>query len=169
MIRLIVADVDGVLSSGEAASFDFAVLQRLAAVNDRARHEPQQPAVTLCTGRPAPYVEVLMQAIHGFYPAIYEHGAGLYMPEPYGFKAHPALTPVMQAQLMELHAMLHDALVATNLAYFQPANRPRSVYSRALASPCTKWRVRLTPGTPVGRCVPRRGGGYVCERHGAWP
>src|SRR5215831_7040108 len=120
MIRLIVADVDGVLWSGEAAPFDFAVLQRLAEVNDRARHEPQDPAVTLCTGRPAPYVEVLMQAIHGFYPAIYEHGAGLYMPAPYGFKAHPVLTPAMQAQLMELYAVLHAALVATDLAYFQP-------------------------------------------------
>ena len=132
MIRLIVADVDGVLSSGEAASFDFLVLQRLAAVNDRARHEPQQSAVTLCTGRPAPYVEVLMQAIHGFYPAIYEHGAGLYVPEPYGFKAHPALTPVMQAQLMELHARLHDALVATDLAYFQPGKSASlSLFARA--------------------------------------
>jgi hydroxymethylpyrimidine pyrophosphatase-like HAD family hydrolase len=120
MIRLIVADVDGVLSPGEAAPFDFAVLQRLAEFNDRARHDPHHPAVTLCTGRPAPYVEVLMQAIHGFYPAIYEHGAGLYVPAPYGFKAHPALTPVMQVQLMELHARLHDALVATDLAYFQP-------------------------------------------------
>jgi hypothetical protein len=120
MIRLMVADVDGVLSPGEAAPFDVAVLQRLAEVNDRARHDPQYLAVTLCTGRPAPYVEVLMQAIHGFYPAIYEHGAGLYIPEPYGFKAHPALTPVVQTQLMELHAMLHDALIATNLAYFQP-------------------------------------------------
>ena len=54
--HLIVAVLDGVLSSGEAAPFDFAVLQRLAEVNDRARHEPQHPAVTLCTGRPAPYV-----------------------------------------------------------------------------------------------------------------
>ena len=120
MIRLMVADVDGVLSLGEAAPFDFAVLQRLAEVNDRARHEPQYPAVTLCTGRPAPYVEVLMQVIHGFYPAIYEHGAGLYLPEPYGFKTHPTLTPVVQAYLMELHAILHEALVATDLAYFQP-------------------------------------------------
>jgi hypothetical protein len=132
MIRLIVADVDGVLSSGEAAPFDAAVLQRLAEVNDRARHEPQHPAITLCTGRPAPYVEVLMQAIHGFYPAIYEHGAGLYMPEPYGFKTHPALTPVMQVQLMALHARLHDALVATNLAYFQPGKSASlSLFARA--------------------------------------
>jgi len=132
MIRLMVADVDGVLSLGEAAPFDLAVLQRLAEVNDRARHEPQYPAVTLCTGRPAPYVEVLMQVIHGFYPAIYEHGAGLYLPEPYGFKAHSALTPVMQAQLMELHVMLHDALVATNLAYFQPGKSASlSLFARA--------------------------------------
>ena len=120
MIHLIVADVDGVLSRGEAAPFDLAMLQHLAEVNDRARHESQYPAVTLCTGRSAPYVEVLMQAIHGFYPALYEHGAGLYVPAPYGFKTHPALTPVMQAQLRELHAVLHEALVATNLAYFQP-------------------------------------------------
>ena len=132
MIRLIVADVDGVLSPGEAAPFDFAVLQRLAEVNDRARHDSQHPAVTLCTGRPAPYVEVLMQAIHGFYPAIYEHGAGLYVPEPYGFKTHPALTPVVQAHLMELHAMLHDALVATDLAYFQPGKSASlSLFARA--------------------------------------
>ena len=37
MIRLVVVDVDGVLSHGEAAPLDFAVLQRLAEFNDRAR------------------------------------------------------------------------------------------------------------------------------------
>jgi hypothetical protein len=61
-----------VLSHGEAAPLDFAVLQRLAELNDRARQDPAYPAVTLRTGRPVPYVEVLMQAIHGRYPAIYE-------------------------------------------------------------------------------------------------
>jgi hypothetical protein len=96
------------------------VLQRLAEYNDRARHEATCPAITLCTGRPAPYVEVLMQAIHGFSSAAYEHGAGLFIPEPYGFKWHPALTPATQAQLMQLHAALQQALVATGLAYLQP-------------------------------------------------
>ena len=69
MIRLLVVDVDGVLSLGEATPLDGTVLQRLAAINDRARHDPTRLALTLCTGRPAPYVEVLMQVIHGFYPA----------------------------------------------------------------------------------------------------
>ena len=120
MIRLLVVDVDGVLSLGEAAPFDGAVLQRLAALNDHARHEPTRLAVTLCTGRPAPYVEVLMQIIHGFYPAIFEHGAGLYIPEPYGFKWHASLTPAVHMQLLQLHSILHDALVATGRAFFQP-------------------------------------------------
>jgi len=120
MIRLLVLDVDGVLSSGEAAPFDGTVLQRLAAINDRARREPTSPAITLCTGRPAPYVEVLTQIIHGFSPAIYEHGAGLYISEPYGFKWHPSLTPAVHRQLMQLHTILHDALGTTGRAFFQP-------------------------------------------------
>jgi len=120
MIRLLVVDVDGVLSLGEAAPFDFTMLQRLAEMNDRARHEPTCPEITLCTGRPAPYVEVLTQIIHGFSPAIYEHGAGLYISEPNGFKWHPTLTPAVHMQLMQLHSLLHDTLVATGRAFFQP-------------------------------------------------
>ena len=132
MMRLIVVDIDGVVSAGEAAPLDFAVLQRLAAYNDSARHDPARPAVTLCTGRPAPYVEVLMQVIHGFYPAIYEHGAGLYVPEPYGFKLHPALTPATQARLLQLQTLLHDALVTADLAYFQPGKSASlSIFARA--------------------------------------
>jgi hydroxymethylpyrimidine pyrophosphatase-like HAD family hydrolase len=120
MIRLVVVDVDGVLSHGEAAPLDFAVLQRLAEFNDRTRQNPASTAVTLCTGRPVPYVEVLMQAIHGRYPAVYENGAGLYIPEPYGFKGHPAITHDIQIRLMRFQTVLHDALVATEQAYFQP-------------------------------------------------
>jgi hydroxymethylpyrimidine pyrophosphatase-like HAD family hydrolase len=132
MLQLIVLDVDGVLSPGEAAPLDFAVLQRLAGYNDRARHDVTCPAITLCTGRPAPYVEVLMQAIHGFSPAVYEHGAGLFIPEPYGFKWHPALTPATQAQLMQLHVALHQALVATGVAYLQPGKSASlSIFSHA--------------------------------------
>src|SRR5438132_8115053 len=101
MIRLLVVDIDGVLSLGEAAPFDGTVLQRLAAVNDRARHDPTHLATTLCTGRPAPYVEVLTQVIHGF-------------------KWHHSLTPTVHMQLMQLHSLLYDAFVATGRAFFQP-------------------------------------------------
>ena len=170
MLRLLVVDMDGVISPGEAAPLDFAVLQRLAACNDSARHDPTRPAVTLCTGRPAPYVEVLMQAIHGFYPAIYEHGAGLYVPEPYGFKLHPTLTPAVQARLMQLQTVLHDTLVAADLAYFQPG-KSASLSLFACAGNVSLHAV--TPGessdTRGTVCVSRRGGGNLREHHGTWP
>jgi hydroxymethylpyrimidine pyrophosphatase-like HAD family hydrolase len=136
MIRLVVVDIDGVVSPGEAAPLDFAVLQRLAALNDSARHDPARPAVTLCTGRPAPYVEVLMQAIHGFYPAIYEHGAGLYVPEPYGFKSYPALTPAIQAQLMQLQTLLHES---ASLSLFARANVPLHAVTQAARRLAQGW------------------------------
>jgi hydroxymethylpyrimidine pyrophosphatase-like HAD family hydrolase len=125
-IRLVVVDVDSVLSHGEAAPLDFAVLQRLAEFNDRARQDPAYPAVTLCTGLPVPYVGVLMQAIHGYSPAVYENGAGLYSPMPYGFKWHPAITRDLQVRLMRVQSLLHDALVDTEQAYFQPG-KPASL------------------------------------------
>jgi hydroxymethylpyrimidine pyrophosphatase-like HAD family hydrolase len=115
-----VTAVDGVLSHGEAAPLDFAVLQRVAEFNDRACRNPTYPSVTVCTGRPVPYVEVLMQAIHAHYPAVYENGAGLYIPQPYGFKWHPALTRATHMWLIRLQTVLHHALVAPTLAYFQP-------------------------------------------------
>jgi HAD superfamily hydrolase (TIGR01484 family) len=120
MIRLVVVDVDGVLTHGEAASLDLTVLQRLAELNDRVHQGPSYPAVTLCTGRPIPYVEVLMQVIHGRYPAICENGAGLYIPEPYGFTWHPAITSTIQSRFRRFQSVLHVALVAADLAYFQP-------------------------------------------------
>ena len=43
MIRLIVVDIDGVVSHGEAAPLDFAVLQRLAEFNDRTRQDRSYP------------------------------------------------------------------------------------------------------------------------------
>jgi hydroxymethylpyrimidine pyrophosphatase-like HAD family hydrolase len=80
MIRLVVLDIDGVLSEGETAPFDHSLMEMLAAINRRAR-AGDGPAVTLCSGRPGPYVEGVMQMIHGHLPAVFETGAGLYLPD----------------------------------------------------------------------------------------
>lgn len=53
------------------------------------RGSPKQPAVTLCSGRPPPYIEVLLQGIEGHLPAVYENGAGLYNPIGYQLTPHP--------------------------------------------------------------------------------
>jgi hydroxymethylpyrimidine pyrophosphatase-like HAD family hydrolase len=117
-IRLLVFDIDGVLTDGEARALDLGLLQELAALNRRARADASQPAVTVCTGRPAPYVEVLLQAIDGHLPGVYENGAGLYVPETYRFLPHPALDG--RQPMGEVRRRLTETLVHSGFAYFQP-------------------------------------------------
>jgi hydroxymethylpyrimidine pyrophosphatase-like HAD family hydrolase len=118
-IRLVLLDVDGVLSAGEAQPLDLALLTSLAEMNRLARADPALPAVTLCTGRPAPYVEVMLQAIDGHLPAVFENGCGLYLPAGYRFLPHPALAAAGWS-LAAVRERLRAALVDTGRVFIQP-------------------------------------------------
>ncbi|MGH2538143.1 MAG: HAD family hydrolase [Candidatus Promineifilaceae bacterium] len=117
-IRLIVCDLDGVLTDGEARPLDLAFFGRLAALNRAARQDPRRPAVTLCTGRPAPYAEALLQAIDGHVPAVFENGAGLYLPQGYRFLPHPALGDL--APIQAARQRIEATLVRQQGASIQP-------------------------------------------------
>ncbi len=88
-IRLMVFDIDGVLTRGEARPVDLWLLEEVAELNRAARADPTRPEVTVYTGRAAPYVEGMLQAIDGHLPGIFENGAGLYVPDGYRFLRHP--------------------------------------------------------------------------------
>src|SRR5437867_117404 len=110
MIRLVVVDVDGCLTAGEGQPLDFQGLARVARANTRSLSDPSVPAVTLCTGRPAPYVEVMHQVVAGHVPALYEHGCGMLVPSPYGFKTHPRITPEVEAEFDAAMRLISDRL-----------------------------------------------------------
>jgi HAD superfamily hydrolase (TIGR01484 family) len=116
-IRLIVFDIDGVLTEGEAHQLDLPLLDTLANMNRIARQQPGNAAVTLCSGRPAPYVECMLQAIGGHHPAIFENGAGLYVPDGYRFLAHPDVIPHSMGAIRQC---LAETLVRSNFAFLQP-------------------------------------------------
>ncbi|MDY6877438.1 MAG: HAD family hydrolase [Chloroflexota bacterium] len=120
MVRLAVVDVDGCLTPGEAGDWNWEALQTLCGLNRQARQGEDVPAVTLCTGRQEPYVEVLMQAIGAYLPGIYENGCGLYFPNGYRFIEHPSITPQVQEALAAVKATLHRQVVTPGLGYFQP-------------------------------------------------
>ncbi|MGB8648222.1 MAG: HAD hydrolase family protein [Anaerolineae bacterium] len=119
-IRLVLIDVDGCLTEGEARPWDFEVLEFVAALNRRARVDATQFAVTLCTGRQEPYVEVFMQAIAGFLPAIYENGGGLFFPSPYHFAESPAIDEKWRELLSVLRRILRRTVVEAGIGQFQP-------------------------------------------------
>jgi hydroxymethylpyrimidine pyrophosphatase-like HAD family hydrolase len=119
-MKLIVLDCDGVISKGEAAPFEAALMARLADLNRRARQDPAVPAVTLNTGRPSPYVEAVMQAIAGWQPALFENGAGLYFPETYQFEISPLVNNDLRLALKAVIDAVDRELVLTGRAYWQP-------------------------------------------------
>lgn len=120
LVRLVLLDVDGCLTPGEAAPLNFPVLERLQALNRRAARDPTVPAVTLCTGRPEPYVELMTQAIAGYLPAIWENGAGLFVPAEYRFKLHPLIDTARLDALSEVRRIVAETLLRPGLAYPQP-------------------------------------------------
>lgn len=112
-IRLIVLDIDGVLSEGEAAPFDLGLLGLLTALNRGKR-----AGVTVCTGRPAAYVEALLQAIDCRLPAVFEGGAGVYLPAAYSFLPHPDLGDLHV--LRETRSLLEAAALRSRRFFLQP-------------------------------------------------
>jgi len=119
-LRLVLADVDGVITRGEGQSAELEILERLAAINATARRNPRVPAVTLCTGRQAPYVELMAQLIGAFLPCIFEHGAGLFMPTTFRYEFDARLGPDYAATLATLRAALDEPLIRTGRAFVQP-------------------------------------------------
>ncbi|HPX86165.1 MAG TPA: HAD hydrolase family protein [Candidatus Hydrogenedentes bacterium] len=78
-VRLIVSDVDGCISSEESCAWDGELFHTFAERCRRASSgESTLAPLTLCTGRPQPYVEVLMKLLDICFPAICESGAVIY-------------------------------------------------------------------------------------------
>ena len=119
-VRLAGVDVDGCLTAGEAGDWNWGALRAIQELNQRARSKRSLPAVTLCTGRQEPYVEVLMQAIGAYMPGVFENGCGLYFPQAYRFALHPSITANTRDALGELKALLQRQVVSPGVGHFQP-------------------------------------------------
>jgi len=117
-IRLVMCDIDGVITRGEGQPVDLPVITRVAALNRAALSDPYVPALTLCTGRQAPYVELMAQLTETFLPCIFEHGAGLFFPRAFRYEFNVA--PDYSAGLARVRAALEPDLLATGRAFVQP-------------------------------------------------
>jgi hydroxymethylpyrimidine pyrophosphatase-like HAD family hydrolase len=119
-ISLIVTDVDGCIGAGEGSAYDLEVIQQLAEMNRAAQRGEPVPAVTLCTGRPGAYVDAMMQMLNGFVPAVFENGAGLYIPEGYRFAWNPIIPRSARKTVLQVRGLLEEAVVDAGIGYFQP-------------------------------------------------
>lgn len=110
--RLIVADVDGCLLPEESASWPWPEVAELARVV-RDLNAGGACALTLCTGRPQPYVECLMKLLDIRVPAIAESGAVIYSLHDNAARPGPGVTRTGVARLRALRDYLEDDVLAS--------------------------------------------------------
>lgn len=106
--KLIVSDVDGCLAPEESAAWD---LEAFASLASRVRAGNAERPFTLCTGRPQPYVEVLMKLLDVRVPAICESGAVFYSLHDNRSVYGPGVTDSKLDELVEIrHFITSDLL-----------------------------------------------------------
>lgn len=89
----IICDIDGCLGPERHDPLDADSLAELAEYNRRAHKDGDRPAITLCSGRPLPYVEGMSRLISNFtLPVIGEMGVWLWHPTDNRYDRDPGIT-----------------------------------------------------------------------------
>lgn len=79
MIQIFVTDIDGCLTKPfESPNWDL--ITQIRDLNRQSRNDEDVPQLTICSGRPLPYVEAVAQWLDIDLPVIFEN-AGLYWPK----------------------------------------------------------------------------------------
>lgn len=90
----VICDIDGCLGPESSAPLDAAALTRIAEHNRFAERDRDRPIVTLCSGRPQPFVECLCRLLSNTtIPCVAEMGVWVFDPRTQGFHLDPAITP----------------------------------------------------------------------------
>jgi hypothetical protein len=113
-------DIDGVVTPGEGRPADLEVLAALREMNALAATDPAVPAIALCSGRQAPYVEVFVQLIRTSLPSLFEHGAGMFTAAPFRYLFHPRLPADIGDRLHAVRSALRADLLGADRAFVQP-------------------------------------------------
>lgn len=91
---LVICDIDGCLSPEAATPMDVEGLTQVAEHNRIALAAGDRPVVTLCSGRPLPFVEALCRFLQNDrIPCIAENGTWLYHPGSNLYEMDPEITP----------------------------------------------------------------------------
>lgn len=111
-VKWIICDIDGCISPEESVAWDVARFAEFAQlVQDANAGRTALAPMTLCTGRPQPYVEVLMKLLDIRAPAICENGAVLYSLHNNHARFGPAITEEKLLSLRALRAFIETDLL----------------------------------------------------------
>ena len=117
MVKLFVADIDGCVAM-PYEPYDLEAMQTFA---DHARRasdladEGPRPTVSLCSGRPYPYVEAVTQALGLTTPVLFESGSGMFDPVEAQIIWNPQYTDEVDAQVKTVREWMEEQVADSSL------------------------------------------------------
>lgn len=130
----VICDIDGCLAPESSAPFATDLLARLAEHNRLAQDVGDRPVVTVCSGRPEPFVEAMTRlTANRTIPAIAENGVWLFHPADNGWDRDPAIKPEHLAAVHEAQAWVDRDLGPTGVVMQPGKVASLSLYHRDTA------------------------------------
>lgn len=108
-ISLIVSDIEGCISHAKGVPLDLLVLNKIQSYNLSTK-KTGLPQLTLCSGRPQPFVEAFSQMLAVSFPCVCENGAVIYNPLTDQNILHPNITKKHLLGLKDLKRVLSQEI-----------------------------------------------------------
>jgi HAD superfamily hydrolase (TIGR01484 family) len=110
MIKLFVTDLDGCISFPfQTPPWD--VLTEIRYLNQQSEFNPEIPPLTICSGRPQPYVEAVAQWLSVRKPVVFESG-GMYDPSTNRLFMNGVFDEKAEKQIWELKSWLEESVLS---------------------------------------------------------
>lgn len=110
MIKLFITDLDGCISH-PFVSPDWEAISKIKELNQRSRDEEVIPALTICSGRPFPYVECVAQWLDVNIPMVFESGGGMYDFKTNEVTFNPHFNKDAKAAVAEIQDWVDETLI----------------------------------------------------------
>lgn len=110
MIKLFITDLDGCISH-PFKSPDWDAIAEIRELNIRSREEEHIPPLTICSGRPFPYVEAVGQWLQVEKPMLFESGGGMYNMELNSITWNPYFDSEARTAVSEIKEWMEQSLI----------------------------------------------------------
>ncbi|MCH8568497.1 MAG: HAD-IIB family hydrolase [Balneolales bacterium] len=110
MISLFVLDIDGCISMPFETP-EWEALTELRRLNDLSKTDKNIPPLSICSGRPQPYVEAVGQWLGMYRPLIFESGGGMFNPEDVSVSWPDILTDEKERQIAEIRSWVYRDII----------------------------------------------------------
>lgn len=139
--RAVICDIDGCLGPESHEPMQAKALAQLAEHNLKAQKDRDRPILTLCSGRPQPFVEAMCRVVgNATLPCVAEMGVWLYDPSTNRFIIDPAITPTHMRAVREATVWIEQHLLPQGVVI-----QPGKTASISLWHPDTNFLMALKP------------------------